>query len=274
VLIDNEQNMGISKSVNRGIDAALGVYLAKMDADDICLPNRFAKQVEWLDEHVDIVAVGSAVYHVDGDNNCLGAFSPPCDSIDVGFALLYTFPFYNPSLMIRGAVLYDNNLRYDEGFVSSAEDYDFMSRLAVHGKMENMPDVLLLFRQHQASVTVQGAEKQRVNNEKVSRRNIKKLLNEELVFGGGNIAVDAHVLQYCLKKYVEKHPSASVGGLKAMLSRHVVKRLHRSKGKAGLLSAIFNKDYAVLWLLLSLPNFAMRRKRLLSQWDVLTKGVL
>ncbi len=61
VLLENDKNRGIVLSLNKGLDAATGKYIARMDADDIALKNRFERQVEYLDEHKDIGVLGTGI---------------------------------------------------------------------------------------------------------------------------------------------------------------------------------------------------------------------
>ena len=65
----NEHNMGVANTLNRGLDLAVGEYIARMDSDDISLPERFAKQVEFMDTHTDVIVCGSnAIVFGDGIN--------------------------------------------------------------------------------------------------------------------------------------------------------------------------------------------------------------
>src|ERR1700728_2879314 len=67
VKIFSQSNAGVSAAANRGTELARGEFLARVDADDICLPDRFEKQIAFLREHPDYVAVGSRVMFIDPD---------------------------------------------------------------------------------------------------------------------------------------------------------------------------------------------------------------
>lgn len=60
-IVENEENLGLTKSLNKGISLAQGKYIARMDSDDICLPTRFEKQVAYLDAHPDVGVCGGWV---------------------------------------------------------------------------------------------------------------------------------------------------------------------------------------------------------------------
>ncbi|OGO06384.1 MAG: hypothetical protein A2Y73_07940 [Chloroflexi bacterium RBG_13_56_8] len=72
VLLKNNRNLGLTKSLNRGLERARGEYIARLDADDISLPERLARQVQYLDAHPELGLVASAVVYIDPDGNELG----------------------------------------------------------------------------------------------------------------------------------------------------------------------------------------------------------
>jgi glycosyltransferase involved in cell wall biosynthesis len=147
-----QQNIGLTRSLNKGIGLARGRYLARMDGDDIALPQRFEKQVEFLDSHPDHVMVGSQVLLIDPDGD------PLCEKAQTQFgheaidtALLEKgWPLVHPAVMIRTQSLRDMG-GYDERYRTN-QDHDLFLRLAERGKVENLPQTLLKYRQHFSSV--------------------------------------------------------------------------------------------------------------------------
>ena len=152
VRLITQANMGLTRSLNKGIALARGRYLARMDSDDIAQPLRFAKQVEFLDSHPDHVMVGSQVLLIDPDGD------PLCEKAQTQFgheaietALLEKgWPLVHPAVMIRTQTLRDIG-GYDERYRTN-QDHDLFLRLCEQGKVENLPDVLLHYRQHFSSV--------------------------------------------------------------------------------------------------------------------------
>ena len=140
--IQNEKNLGISKSRNKLIDLAKGEYLAVMDHDDISLPERFEKQVAYLDEHPDVGVVGTKKRTISGQTS-----SVLTDNHDIKLALMCGCAIAHPSAMIRKSVLIENNIRYEEEF-SPAEDYALWCRLIPFTKFHNLDELLFLYRDH------------------------------------------------------------------------------------------------------------------------------
>lgn len=139
----NDKNLGISPTRNKLIDLAQGEYLAVMDHDDISAPNRFEKQVAYLDAHLEVGVVGS--YRYDLLKGTVRAF--PIENDDICEQMMFRCPVMHPAAMIRKSVLEENNLRYEEAF-SPAEDYALWCRLLGKTKFYNIPEVLFKYRNH------------------------------------------------------------------------------------------------------------------------------
>jgi glycosyltransferase involved in cell wall biosynthesis len=261
VLIDNEQNMGITGSLNRGLNVAKGEYIARMDADDVSLPHRFEKQFAYMTKHQDVYVLGSAVCDIDESGKVLGAFFPPSEPAVLGFVIMYRFPFYHPALMIRQSVIDKYDLRYDDEFGKGVEDFHFISRISKYGKLANLDEVLLLFRQHGGSVTANNQERQRVNLHAVGCHNIGAMFGGDAVFNQGDVCQDAEVFSHLLLRYVEQYDGdVSTLHLRAVIGAYLLKQ------------AIKYRDYKVLWrfivsrkfcfwpFFLRLPAFVYKRK--------------
>lgn len=139
----NEKNLGITPSRNKLIDMAKGEYLAVFDHDDVSLPERFQKQVQYLDEHQDVGVVSSNVKSLVRDRVSIN----PIDDYNIKMALIRTCAICHPASMIRKSVLINNNIRYEERF-SPAEDYALWCRLIPFTNFYNIPDVLFHYRDH------------------------------------------------------------------------------------------------------------------------------
>ena len=72
MIIRNSQNMGVARALNCGLSQARGQYVARMDADDRCSPDRFAKQVEYLEQHDDVAVLGTWAACIDGSGRASG----------------------------------------------------------------------------------------------------------------------------------------------------------------------------------------------------------
>jgi len=169
-LVKNNQNMGITKTLNKGLQLARGNYVARMDADDICFPERLQRQKAFLDENLNFAMVGSWIEVIDEIGRKIKRIRFPIVSYLLRWRLLYTNTFAHSAVMFRkNAVLgisgYLDNCRH-------AEDYDLWSRLSMHWEVANIPAVLVSWRFCEESISVKNAKKQKETTEQITKRNI------------------------------------------------------------------------------------------------------
>lgn len=154
-------NRGIVATLNAGLELAGGKYIIRMDCDDICAPDRFDKQVRFLENNPECVLVGSRVLWIDPAGMPLRIAGEYLDHDDIdeenmrGGQVLH-----HPAVTIRKDALQLSG-GYREGF-RHAEDLDLFLRLAEVGKVANLPDVLLSYRQHLDSIGHRYPEQQRL----------------------------------------------------------------------------------------------------------------
>lgn len=139
----NERNLGITPSRNKLIDMAKGEYLAVFDHDDISLPERFAKEVSYLDEHPEVGVVSCVSKSIIRKR----LSQNPIEDHNIKLALMRTCAINHSASMIRKSVLIDNNVRYEEEF-SPSEDYALWCRLIPYTKFYNIPEILFYYRDH------------------------------------------------------------------------------------------------------------------------------
>lgn len=144
----NEKNLGISETRNRLIDLAEGKYLAVHDHDDVSMPDRFEKQVAYLDAHPEVGVLGTA--HIEIPKNKV--VSHPLTNDEIEEALMFDCPLIHPSVMMRKSVLIETGVRYDKAFFST-EDYDLYLHLIGKTKFANLPEVLFKYRKHDSNTT-------------------------------------------------------------------------------------------------------------------------
>lgn len=138
-----EKNVGLANILNIGMDMARGEYIARMDSDDISLPNRLQVQVDYLDNHpeIDLVSVGMQLF---GDRN--EVWVRDIDTEAVKFRALFHSPILHASSMWRRTQWNEHRLRFRQEMVP-AEDYDMWTRALTIGlKLVNLPDVLYQYR--------------------------------------------------------------------------------------------------------------------------------
>jgi lipopolysaccharide biosynthesis glycosyltransferase len=162
IFLQNEKNMKIVYSLNRGLKISKGEYIARMDSDDISFPDRFEKQVAFMDNNQDIAVAGTFIelvgdFKMRGFSNWITETEP-----DKLALLLYFFnPLCHPSVMIRTSFLRKNNMQYNEETIG-AEDYCLWKDIVIKGgKLANLPEKLLYYRVHNSSFS-QVSETQKI----------------------------------------------------------------------------------------------------------------
>jgi hypothetical protein len=152
-VLHNDRNRGLVFSLNRALAEARGRCCARMDADDICLPDRFAHQVAFLEAHPDIAAVGSWKDNFDDTHGSLDVRRYPITPGLVRWTLFFDCPLCHPSVMARTDALRAAGGYHADAF--PAEDYDLWLRLVAAGhRLANLPEVLLRYRRAATSITV------------------------------------------------------------------------------------------------------------------------
>lgn len=144
-ITQNPINMGRGASRNKALNMnPSGEYIAIMDSDDIAIPERLEKQVNFLDNNPEIVAVGSQVVNVDELNNPTKEQTIlPTSHGSLAWLMTYSVPFANPTVMLRAAAMRQVG-EYDED--SKVEDAELWTRLIYHGRFANIPEILLHYR--------------------------------------------------------------------------------------------------------------------------------
>jgi glycosyltransferase involved in cell wall biosynthesis len=146
--IENEHNIGLANTLNKGIDLARGEYIARMDGDDISLPHRLEKQAAILDQHPDIDVCGAG-FRFFGAKNATVINPEQHEAIKAGllFSCCVTIPLY------RKKSLMEAHLQYEQEFFP-AEDYRFWTECILKGlKIHNIQEILFLYRMHPTQVS-------------------------------------------------------------------------------------------------------------------------
>jgi hypothetical protein len=155
VRVYHHENRGIAKSANRGCGLARGKYIARMDADDVAMPDRFERQVDFLSKNPEAGLVGGAVEMIDGAGKRLFFDQPPLEDEAIRAALLsFGFPIYQPTVMMRKAA-FEAAGGYRAPFVP-ADDYDLWLRIAQRWRVANLPEVLLRRRLHSQQISIRA----------------------------------------------------------------------------------------------------------------------
>ncbi len=168
IRVIRQQNTGLTRALNAGLRQSHGAWIARMDADDVAMPNRLAMQVDYLRTHPECVAVGSHVILTDPDGDPLTENEVPHthESIVAQLRLGIGAVPHPTAMMRRDAVFAVGG--YEESY-TCAQDLDLWLRLAEVGKLANFPGALLQYRLHPKSITSQQRDLQLKSAERAVR---------------------------------------------------------------------------------------------------------
>ena len=158
----SRENKGLVETLNELIVLSRGQYLARMDADDISRPERFARQVTYLNEHPECVAVGTRCLLIDPEGLPIMRSVNDLEHQDIESAMLSGWGairgICHPTLMMRrDSVMKAGGYSAD---YTHAEDIDLFLRLGELGRLANIADILLEYRQHFGAVGYSQSQRQ------------------------------------------------------------------------------------------------------------------
>jgi glycosyltransferase involved in cell wall biosynthesis len=165
--------VGLVGALNLGVSVARGEYIARMDADDIALPDRFDRQVRELDSRDRLGALGVQVRYIDEAGNPVGVWDLPVGAPLVRWRLFFGTALAHPAAMIRTALLRENP--YDVR-ATHAEDYDLWVRLSTVADLDNLQETLMERRVHGRSVSDLNAAVQEASVRGIQRRFLESSL--------------------------------------------------------------------------------------------------
>jgi len=171
-MLHNEENSGPAYSSNRGFALSQGVYIARMDADDISLPQRLSRQVKFMDSNQHIGICGSSIRycgHKSGTMRCT------CDTDAIKATLFWNTAFAHPSVIIRRAMLEQYKLKYNPLYRYGAMDYDLFNEASHCFPMANLPDVMLKYRVNSQSISCKQATVQFDNSMTIIKNNFLRI---------------------------------------------------------------------------------------------------
>ncbi len=193
-IIKNSENLGLTKSLNKAISCAEGEFIARMDADDICLPERFEKQVDFLKHHPDIIVCGTWV-ELFGDGTSVynekhsRKILPEKELLQINLLFGNHMNIIHPTAMFNHKLLKENNITYNEKYIY-AQDYRMWVECARKGELANVPEILFKYRIHNKAVS---SDKKSVQNECA-----KNIMAEQLSWLGLKLPEDWETVHWGL----------------------------------------------------------------------------
>lgn len=149
-VVELERNLGPAGAANRCLDEARGEYLVRLDADDLAVPDRLAKQVAYMDAHPEVVASGGHL-QLFGARDRLWKF--PIEHDDCVANLLFGVPVSQGASIMRRSVVEQHGLRYDPSWPRVGEDWLFWLRVSRVGRFGNLDEAMTLYRRGEQNIS-------------------------------------------------------------------------------------------------------------------------
>lgn len=164
----DEKHKGISESMNIGIQMSRGKYITRMDSDDIIIPEKILRQVQFLDENEEYGICSVNIAMMDNLGNIYNENVYPEQKVPSEWTFLWTNPIPNAPCMYRASIIKDNNITFSD--LKTAEDYDFLEKLITKTKvyMINLP--LYYYRYNEKSTYNKNRKETFKNSLKISEK--------------------------------------------------------------------------------------------------------
>ena len=173
-IITLDNNQGIAIALNNGIAIAQGEYIVRMDADDISLPYRLDKQLNFMESNRTCGVSGSWLETIDRKGNSLDVWKGSLTHENIKSELLFNSALYHPTIIFRREIFSSIKQIYNPDFVP-AEDYELWSRLSSITKLANIPEILIRYRVHDKNISYVESDKQILQANKVRNQLLKEL---------------------------------------------------------------------------------------------------
>jgi len=164
----NEVNLKLPASLNKAISLCGGKYIARMDADDICLPDRLEKQYKFMEENGDVALSSCRFMTVKNGVYASGGAGGRCDNNSLRAMLLVVNPILHPGVIAKAEVM--KKLKYDTT-LTCTEDLELWTRMVMENyKMQILPEYLLIYRLHDKQITSTTLERQHTEVLKIEQK--------------------------------------------------------------------------------------------------------
>lgn len=174
----NQINLGMAASLNRGMLLAQGKYIARLDADDISLPDRIQTQLDYFENHQEIEVCGSYAQVISSTGELLFVWKQVTSPLEIGWKILFKNPFIHSSVMFRKETVLRNSISYQN--YSGTEDYQFWSEILKYGQGVNLNKVLVQYRRHDKNMTTYNSVPMCEAHVDIANRNHTFLMEAEI----------------------------------------------------------------------------------------------
>ena len=236
-LVENPQNMGLTKSLNRGLKISLGKYIARLDSDDLAFPNRLKEQYEFMEKNPHIFIAGSFMKIIDESGNLISINKIYTSPNIIKLLFLFKNPLLHSSIIIRHFKLKNLNF-YNENY-PYAQDLELYSRaIRKNYSLAVIPKILVSSRIHDDTISknfksnnLQRNARKEICLNNISKyivlssenkKNLQKALWEENICSFKNLLI-TYIILHKLKKYFISKENPSLDEIK-IISLEINKR--------------------------------------------------
>lgn len=178
-VVTNEKNIGQTASLNKGLRACRGIWVARQDADDLSDPRRLAAQMRFLDKNPDVVLLGTQGILINEAGRKVGLLDVPCAEAAILWTSMMLNPFLHTSVVFHRANVLEKYGGYDEGY-RIAQDYDLWVRVLNNSPTANLPARLVSYRRSDDSLSRAGRGLAEEEASRVAGRQTAFLLRRSL----------------------------------------------------------------------------------------------
>lgn len=256
IRLNNTVNLGLAKSLNRGLESVCGEYIARMDADDISLPERLQVQVAFLDTHPSIDLLGANIRYIDSHDSLIEK-QPPYDRYLpphlIRWLLHWGNTFIHSTVMLRRRAIVESGIRY-QADLAAAQDYELWARFVRTSDAAILPDFLVYYRINPEGISYKRQQAQEEVRQSTMRRELEKLIPEGLNSAGfaaltvlfspfpskldsaSDLLAAAQIIQQAHKRFIAANPRITTFERK-QLDDHAVTQLRNISYIASWFSA-------------------------------------
>ena len=263
----NETCQGLTKSLIKGMQEARGAFVARLDADDLAMPQRLEKQLAAFRKAPELGIVGSNCWVIDASGKRVGSRRVPLTDLAIRWRSLIDTPFFHPAVMFRAEV-YKRAGGYDPS-LQTAQDYDLWTRMLRFTQARNLSRRLIAYRVRQGSVSDKRRTQQLANHDRISQHTLTELMPGHVIpperhqllralYAGGPPTVPpgeiaSLVMEYwsLLQEFYASH--AGQPGWGTLLMQEWMRNAYR------LQRAPWEKETRKAWRMISAPHLAALR---------------
>ena len=262
VFLKNERNSGVAVTLNRGLEICRGEYIARMDSDDISRPERFAKQVAFLDMNPDVAVVTCGVRTFCNEKTISECGWSNVEPERIKKDLFFSCALAHPTVMMRKDVI--NSLSGYAPEYNGLEDYELWCRVIENHKIASVGEVLFEYRIHEGQVSKKPPESVKKAQKELKKRQLEQIgavlseneLNAFLSFATGDFACTDEEIDYLHKAFCKisesnrnvlfYDPDMLDADLKTVLMEKTTKKQRKKILKAStLLSSLYIRKYEI-----------------------------